>query len=217
MQFLLQRGPLLLAGLLAALMAGTLSWEGYLFWKDLQSTPRQPHPSAQAAGQRSTRPDVNLAKLQLFGNPTRQAPQKLETAKLPETNLRLVLRGVMATDEEAPASALVEGPDQETQTYSVDADLPGGARLQAIYPDRIVIERGGRLENLYFPKDAEDSGIERYSAAEEVASEPEPAYNTQQSVSTQQTQPAHADISEERKAEIRARLDKLRERLRANY
>ena len=48
------------------------------------------------------------------------------------------------------ASALIEGPNRKTRNYRVDEEVPGGAILKQVYPDRVVLERSGNLENLIF-------------------------------------------------------------------
>ncbi|AHI29960.1 type II secretion system protein N [Marinobacter similis] len=54
----------------------------------------------------SQAPEVDLTTLALFGTASPEGSAgPVETENLPETNLRLFLRGVMAADGEFPGSA----------------------------------------------------------------------------------------------------------------
>jgi general secretion pathway protein C len=118
-----------------------------------------------------------------------------ETENLPKTNLRLILRGALAADGEFPGSALIEHPDGETEVYMVGDSLPGDARLRTVLSNRVILERNGTLESLYFPETENRNGVEL--------------------ISNSQSQP----VSPERQAqkeEIRRRLEQTRQRLQEN-
>ncbi len=255
--FILSKAPLAAAIALTAGMVASFSLQGYRLWQQNDDLVT-PEAGVQAqAPAKSSAPDAKqLANVHLFGEPAAQtAAQPLQTENLPETNLRLTLRGVSASDTEGLASALVEGPDQQTQVYLIGDTLPGNALLRAIYPTRIVIERRGRLENLYFPEDRNDSSssissyadtrVEEPSYADEQDYQPEQSYQQEQDNQEEQayqeensTETYTADtptdafvpdavqsddaptptygldaLSEERKQEIRERLQQLRERI----
>src|SRR5690606_33584490 len=138
-----------------ALTAGMLTsfgLQGYRLWQQQSTQPEQPAVTPQAVVPQDAKATAaDVANANLFGQPQQQeaAPVELQTENLPVTNLRLVLRGVSASTTDELASALVEGPDQQTHAYVVGDLLPVDATLRAVYPNRIVIERRGRLENLY--------------------------------------------------------------------
>ena len=71
---------------------------------------------------------------------------------LPETNLKFILRGTFAAEAEKNSSAIIEGPDDRVEFYAVGDGMPAGASLHAVYRDRVVLSRGGRLETLFFPR-----------------------------------------------------------------
>ena len=93
----------------------------------------------------------------LFGEVAQQsvAPAPVD---LPETNLRLTLRGRIASHNQAEARAIVADPSGNENFYKVGDKLPGNADLKEIHADRIVIQRGGRYETLKLPKDSLDMG-----------------------------------------------------------
>jgi general secretion pathway protein C len=136
----------------------------------------------------------------------------MDTENLPETNLRLFLRGVLAADGEFPGSALIEDDKSKTEAYLVGDELPGNATLRSVHPNRVIIERSGKLENLYFPESEDRSGMSFTADQQEEA-----AAEAQQAASTPPSRaPASATSDEQRREEIRRRLEQLRERLRNN-
>ena len=94
----------------------------------------------------------------LFGEVAQQsvAPAPVD---LPETNLRLTLRGLIASPNQAEARAIVADPSGNENFYKVGDKLPGNADLKEIHADRIVIQRGGRYETLKLPKKSLDMGV----------------------------------------------------------
>lgn len=87
----------------------------------------------------------------LFGEVAREvaAPTPVD---LPETNLKLTLRGLIASTNPDEARAIVADPSGKENFYRIGDKLPGNAELVEIHPDRIVIQRGGRYETLKLPK-----------------------------------------------------------------
>lgn len=93
----------------------------------------------------------------LFGEVAREvgAPKP---ADLPETNLKLTLRGLIASTKPDEARAIVADPSGKEDFYRIGDKLPGNAELVEIHPDRIVIRRGGRYETLKLPKESLSMG-----------------------------------------------------------
>lgn len=101
----------------------------------------------------------NIAQWHLFGEkPAEVQPGQVAVESLPETTLNLVLRGVMAASRPGEDSgAIIGAPNGVESFYTVGARLPGGATLKEVYPDRVVLERSGRLETLRLPKEPLDA------------------------------------------------------------
>lgn len=208
-----ERLPLVLALFAGTAMVALTAWQGYRFW---QTESGQAYTTAVAplvADSSTVRepPDVTLASLELFGSASGQATAaEVDTENLPETNLRLFLRGVMAAQGEFPGSALIEDDKGNTEAYLVGDELPGNATLRSVHANRVIIVRSGKLENLYFPETEDTSGLSFAAEPEEQAAvyaQPEAAAPTYQA-------PSASD--EQRREEIRRRLEQLRERLRNN-
>ena len=194
-------------------MLGLTGWQGYQFWQtETQRTlPRVQVASADADSARHNVPDVPLANLTLFGSAAEGTDSpELDTENLPETNLRLSLRGVLAADGDFPGSALIEDDKGKTEAYLVGNELPGNAKLRTVFPNRVIIERAGKLENLYFPELDDRSGVS-LARGNERTQQPPP---TQQPVQRTTTGGAGASAGDQqRREEIRQRLEQLRQRL----
>jgi len=213
-----QRLPLILAVLAGTAMLVVTLWQGYSFWQS------EKHQTARAAQQRQAplavtkrkAPEIDLASIALFGKPLKPGEAApTDTENLPETNLRLFLRGVMAADGDFPGSALIEDDERNTEAYLVGEELPGNARLRSIFPNRVVIERSGKLENLFFPESDSSSGVNVAYSRPEPEPEPEPDVQEPEIRSVPVLNPRNAS-PEERRENIRKRLQQLRARLRTN-
>lgn len=94
----------------------------------------------------------DTASFALFGQYNTKAPEQTQVQDLPKTKLRLILTGVSATADQNNAYALVEDPKRITDSYRVGDALPGNATLHEVHPDRIILNRSGKLETLFFPE-----------------------------------------------------------------
>ena len=216
-----QKAPTIILVILIAAMLITLALQAYEFFIPAFSEPKQQVAQSANIPSPQPRPDRKIDEYKLFGTPQSNDQQAaaIKTEDLPKTNLRLLLRGVSASTEIERASALIEGPDKETLKYAINDKLPGNAKLKSVHEKRIVIERNGRLENLYFPDD-ESIGIVRNETAAKSSQPINPSRNSQPlqvpQVPQNYTRPAaNLDtLSEERKQEIKHRLEQLRQKMK---
>lgn len=213
-----QRIPLILAVLAGLAMVALTSWQGYSFWRaENQQAVQNTQLAVKQAAQKPGIPAVPLASLAFFG--TAQSPGTAEpedTEDLPETNLRIFLRGVLAADGDFPGSAVIEDDKSKTDVFLIGDELPGNARLHSVYPDRVILDRAGKLENLYFPESDDRSGITFSADADNTREEPEQQIQIPEISNRPTRSTPRAVNEEERREEIRKRLEKLRERLRTN-
>lgn len=257
-----QKAPLIAALTLATAAVGYATWRGVVIYQDVA----QPRPvvvsRAVTEPTNQAHTIAQIVPLNIFGQEAAAAPVvERSTEDLPETNLRLVLRGVSATTEDEAGGALIEGPDRQTNFFRIGEQMPGNVVLHSVYANRVVLDRNGALENLTFPDTFDDGGyVTVYDSGaaqsydepsyteptyEEPYSEP-PAYNDasvaedpgmsydappppeEAPVATyEQQQPefvpevpsdpaaAAQALEEQRKQEIRDRLQRLREQIRA--
>ncbi|SFC94322.1 type II secretion system protein C (GspC) [Thiohalospira halophila DSM 15071] len=121
-------------------------------WRLMPAAGQGPAPAAapQAASVSDERgPDV--ARHALFGEPDETADGEAGITEAPETTLQLVLRGVIATGDPATSRAIIAGREGE-EGYSPGDNLPGGAVLERVFENRVLLRRDGRFEELRMPR-----------------------------------------------------------------
>jgi general secretion pathway protein C len=119
---------------------------------DLAGAGRAPRAAAAAAAVQPRFTDVAaITNAHLFG----AAPvQQQNDANAPQTNMPLVLTGIIAGNDPQNGLAIL-GPNAQTaKVHAVGDTVPGGARLHAVYSDRVIIDRNGQLESLALPRQA---------------------------------------------------------------
>ena len=219
MLFTSSRLPLILTIVAGIAMITVTAWQGVRFWQNETSAGDTVPSADMTMAETDTRkvPEVNLASFALFGEPGKEAPQtEPDTENLPETNLRLFLRGVLAASGDFPGSALIEDDKRNTEAYLVGDELPGNATLRSVRPNRIIIERGGKLENLYFPEDEDRTGLSMASTQDSSEQEEPSGTQIRPTGVDRRSTSTNTDTSDQRREEIRQRLEQLRERLRTN-
>jgi len=94
-----------------------------------------------------------ISQLHLFGKyeVKKAPPPKVDVAAAPETRLNLKLRGVFASQNKDIARAIIADARGEDQSYAIGDEVPGGAILNDIFEDRVILERNGQLETLRLP------------------------------------------------------------------
>lgn len=144
----------LLAVLLLSLYL--IAYAAQLTWK-LVPVPENTTVTVSNANTSSKQPtgsrdQVNIAalkRLNLFGELGATPVEPKETVTdAPETNLNLVLAGVVASGNPELGAAIIENKGKQA-TYAVGEDIDGTrAKLAKIYDDRVIIRNGGRDETL---------------------------------------------------------------------
>ena len=141
---------------LAALVGVVLGFLATLWWAFVFFTLGPEPLRIETSPQASTRnaadiPIDRIAAMHLFGEPSRVAAPRTE--KLSETKLSLVLHGVFVADKADASTALISQRNGRASLYAVTDRLPGNARLEEVYRDRVVVSRGGVRENLSFARE----------------------------------------------------------------
>jgi general secretion pathway protein C len=91
-----------------------------------------------------------IKSAQLFGRA--EAGPTDPGALSPVSTQGLILVGVLASTEPQDGRAIIGESTGSARVYTVGATLPGGSRLFEVYPDRVVLDRGGSLETLPLPR-----------------------------------------------------------------
>jgi general secretion pathway protein C len=138
-----------------------LAWQlVQLLWTALSAGP-----AAMIAPAGDARPDAPsgapidipaIVNAHLFGVAAPGA--EVDPSAAPATQMSLVLVGTIAqTDPEKGYAILGESP-ANARFYAVGKTVSGGVRLHSVYPDRVILDRGGKLEALMLPKKFQGSG-----------------------------------------------------------
>jgi general secretion pathway protein C len=70
----------------------------------------------------------------------------------PATSANLALAGTLAGIDPEQGWAIIGASAQAARVYATGATLPGGSRLLAVYPDRVILDRNGVRESLALPR-----------------------------------------------------------------
>jgi general secretion pathway protein C len=81
----------------------------------------------------------------------------------PATSANLTLAGTLAGTDPSTGWAIIGASGQSARVYATGASLPGGAKLAAVYPDRVILERGGARESLVLPRLSGSGGAVNYA------------------------------------------------------
>ncbi|MGD9599149.1 MAG: type II secretion system protein GspC [Steroidobacteraceae bacterium] len=74
-----------------------------------------------------------------------------DTGNAPATSMALVLAGVIANTDPKTGIAIIGETAANAKVAMVGDTVPGGAKLNAVYPDHVLLERAGALESLQLP------------------------------------------------------------------
>jgi general secretion pathway protein C len=101
---------------------------------------------------------AGLPAAALFGPATQPSmpgaappPATDDEAELPEAAASFRIFGLIDAGQPARARAILGTSDVDQRQYRVGEDTPDGARLHAIRPRALVLDRGGRLEVVKLP------------------------------------------------------------------
>jgi len=88
---------------------------------------------------------TTLTAANVFGQAA-PLPAKVTLENIPLSSLNLILTGVMVTP--VGSFALISADGGPETPIGIGEDISGGATLQAVYADRVLIKRGGQTESL---------------------------------------------------------------------
>ena len=80
-------------------------------------------------------------------------------SNLAETRLNLTLKGTIASPVPENSVAIISHSRNEEKIYLIRDLVTQGTTVHAIYPDRVVLNRGGVLENLRLPREFPESAV----------------------------------------------------------
>lgn len=120
-----------------------------LLWRALGTSGDETEPAIPPVS--SPAPAVDLTAIvnaHLFG----VASETGDPSNAPATSANLTLAGTLAGREPEHGWAIIGASGQSARVYATGAPLPGGAKLFAVYPDRVILDRNGSRESLLLPR-----------------------------------------------------------------
>ena len=158
---------------ISAVLAVVLAWQVVqLAWKLLgaQSAASEPAGTAtlaqsQTAAAARSFDMASIVDAHLFG--VAAAPGDHDPSAAPATQMSLVLAGTIAQADPTQGIAIIGDSAQNARVYTVGKTITGGTKLHSVYPDRVILDRGGKLEALLLPKQFRggETGATRTAAA----------------------------------------------------
>ncbi|MBJ7550839.1 type II secretion system protein N [Marinomonas ostreistagni] len=100
----------------------------------------------------------------LFGN------QIVSAKPLQETSLKLLLLGVMPSEEKGQGLAILHTPSNQEGAYHIGESPMEGVTLQAVFDDHVILERAGASESLHFSQSNETTVSNMFIAASQFDS-----------------------------------------------
>lgn len=150
----------------SALLVLALAWQAAkLTWALIPGVPADAptpvvSPSApELSGPATQAIDITrIMDSDLFGELSSESvapatPVEVSVLDAPETTLSLLLKATVSDTQENRRGAAIIASGQVEKTYTVSDIIEGtgGAQLHAIYSDRVILNRAGRLETLTLP------------------------------------------------------------------
>jgi general secretion pathway protein C len=142
-----------------------------------------PTPAGERGADQSAYAAITNAHL--FGEPSPADASAADAQNAPETQLNLQLRGAIAAIDERYVHAIVADASGIEKVYFLKDTLPGGAVLQQVQADRIILSRGGVLEALLLPKESTGGGVDQAGTRSSSQVQPLARRNRGQSPSMQ--------------------------------
>ena len=162
-----------------------LAWQlVQLLWTALSAGPGA--ALAPTAGGRcrpaSSGPPIDIPAIvnaHLFGIAAAPGASELDPSAAPATQMSLVLVGTIAQTDPEKGLAIIGESAATAKVYAVGKTVTGGTRLHSVYPDRVILDRGGKLEALMLPKKFQGGGGPPPAVAAVPMRNPEPMLGDQ--------------------------------------
>ena len=142
------------------------------FW-DKQTNLPSSSADTQQPVTKKTYSANNINQWYLFG----QAPKQSTTTTpapviAPETRLNLKLNGIIASDGNDTAGAIIEKSAGKQEYFSLGDTISNGVTLKEVYKDRVILSRNGRLETLSLPKTNLNNDLVNPGATQNIKTRP---------------------------------------------
>ncbi len=107
-----------------------------------------------------------IAMWSLFGKEGQKAVVKEapKDVNAPKTRLSLELQAVFVAPVEERSTAMIAESRKDSKLYRIGDKVPGNVTLAAVHQDRVLLNRNGNLEALYFSENSQ-GGLSRSSSS----------------------------------------------------
>jgi general secretion pathway protein C len=100
-----------------------------------------------------------IVNAHLFGEANAPAAGSTDPNAVAASQMPLVLVGTIANTDPALGYAIIGESATSAKVYGVGKTITGGTKLHTVYPDRAILDRGGKLEALMLPKKFQGGGV----------------------------------------------------------
>jgi general secretion pathway protein C len=149
----------------SAALVVLLAWQAVqLVWAVLGAKPAPATvsggPDGAPPAQQGPTLDVDgIVNAHLFGIAGASGSEETDPSRVAATQMNLVLVGTIAQAEPQQGFAIVGESATTARVYAVGKTITGGTKLHSVYPDRVILDRGGKLEALLLPKKFTGGGV----------------------------------------------------------
>jgi general secretion pathway protein C len=165
--------PLAVAALLVVLLAWQLV---QLTWALLGAgngvAPATNAPAVVGPPPARTVDVAAIVNAHLFGEANAPSAGSTDPNAVAASQMPLVLVGTIANTDPALGYAIIGESATAAKVYGVGKTISGGTKLHSVYPDRAILDRGGKLEALMLPKKFQGGGLS--AGVQGGASPPDP-------------------------------------------
>ena len=152
--------PLAVSALLVVLLAWQLvqlTWTLVGAWNGV--APATNAPAAVAPPPVRTVDVASIVNAHLFGEANAPAAGSTDPNAVAASQMPLVLVGTIANTDPTLGYAIIGESAVSAKVYGVGKTITGGTKLHSVYPDRAILDRGGKLEALLLPKKFQGGGM----------------------------------------------------------
>ena len=154
-QRLRKRLPSLAPKFANAVLIVVVAWQAARFTWALLPQQQQAisiPPTATATMPTRSNNVQQIADAHLFGVATAEEPSAADLANAPQTSMSLVLSGTIASEDPEKGFAFIGESAAAAKFIKVGELVGGGAKLHSVFVDKVILDRGGRLESLNMPR-----------------------------------------------------------------
>jgi general secretion pathway protein C len=156
----IQSLPLLVSAGLVVLLAWQLVQLGWTVLGARKGAPPVTGPAPAIAAPSGPVVDLQaIVNAHLFGVAGAVESGATDPNAVAATQMNLVLVGTIAESDPARGYAIIGDSAATAKVYAVGKTITGGTKLHSVYPDRAILDRGGRLEALLLPRKFTGGGM----------------------------------------------------------